>query len=145
MIFRTVFDRLPTLPYTALGEDVEILFTLEVDDNGREHLVESGKRSIKDYINSFRDECDLNSILAKVVRTGDPSPLSVRPGLFIDTTDTPSNLREFISIGRKIDEFCSSQNLTFDDFLKKISSPVSDSATEPASDIPKEEVNSNES
>lgn len=141
MLFRTVYDRLPTLPYSASGEDFEILFTLEVDDKGREHLIESGKRSIKDYINSFRDECDLNSIIAKVVRTGDISPLSVRPGLFIDTTDTPSNLRDFISIGRKIDEFCSSQNMTFDDFLKKISTPVS----APTSDIPKEEVNTDES
>lgn len=143
MLFRTVFDRLPTLPYSALGEDVEVLFSLEVDDKGREHLIESGKRSIKDYINSFRDECDLNSIIAKVVRTGDPSPLSVRPGVFIDTTDTPSNLRDFISIGRKIDEFCSSQNMTFDDFLKKITTPVSVPASSP--DISKEEVNTDES
>lgn len=143
MLFRTVFDRLPTLPYSALGEDVEVLFSLEVDDKGREHLIESGKRSIKDYINSFRDECDLNSIIAKVVRTGDLSPLSVRPGVFIDTTDTPSNLRDFISIGRKIDEFCSSQNMTFDDFLKKITTPVSVPASSP--DIPKEEVNTDES
>lgn len=141
MLFRTVFDRLPTLPYSALGEDVEVLFSLEVDEKGREHLVESGKRSLKDYINSFRDECDLKSIIAKVVRTGDYSPLSVRPGLFIDTTDTPSNLRDFISIGRKIDEYCSSQNISFDDFFKNISTPVS----APASDNPNEEVNSDES
>lgn len=141
MLFRTVYDRLPTLPYSALGEDVEVLFTLEVDDKGRDHLVVSGKRSIKDYINSFRDECDLKSIIAKVVRTGDISPLSVRPGLFIDTTDTPSNLRDFISIGRKIDNYCASENITFDDFLKKISTPVS----VPDSDNPKEEVNVDES
>lgn len=141
MLFRTAFDPLPTLPYSALGEDVEILYTLDVDDKGRERLVESGKRSIKDYINSFRDECDLKSIIAKVVRTGDISPLSVRPGLFIDATDTPKNLRDFISIGRMIDDFCSSNNISFDDFLKKISTPVSASD----SDISKEEVNPVES
>lgn len=134
MLFRTVFDRLPTLPYSVPGEDIEILFTLEVDEKGREHLVESGKRSMKDYINSFRDDCDLKSIISKVVRTGDTSLLNVRPGLFIDTTDTPHNLRDFISIGRKIDDICSSQNITFDELLKKLTTPAAAPAPDPAPD-----------
>uniref|UniRef100_A0AAU8AZB1 Internal scaffolding protein n=1 Tax=Dulem virus 197 TaxID=3145674 RepID=A0AAU8AZB1_9VIRU len=67
-------------------------------------LIKNGTINIQDKIQSYRDECDLYTVLNKVAKTGDVSLLHQRVGTFADIGDLPDNfhsMTEYLAAAEK--------------------------------------------
>lgn len=64
--------------------------------------------NIDAYIQSFKEECDIKSILVKFSETGDYSLINKRVGSFTDLVNIPNNIHDFMSmnenLGKKLKE-----------------------------------------
>lgn len=89
--------------FTNAGSRVHILHKPVIDDNGHMELVESGKENIYDYIQSFKDSCDI-SLIVKRFTNGEIDILSRRQGMFFDATQMPKNLAETLNYVRDAEE-----------------------------------------
>lgn len=69
-----------------------------LDDNGE--LVECGKHSLYDEIQSHRDECTLESLLSRALN-GDSNALNKKQGFYGDITNAPSSI---VDASRHLDE-----------------------------------------
>lgn len=72
-------------------------------------LEKSSERfNIDAYIQSFKAECDIKSILVKFSETGDYSLINKRVGSFTDLVNIPNNIHDFMTmnenLGKKLKE-----------------------------------------
>lgn len=67
-----------------------------IDEKGARRLRVVGRESLHDYIQSFRDQTDINIIL-KRFQLGDVSALNAQQGLFGDFTNAPATLSDFLN------------------------------------------------
>ena len=63
-----------------------------------------GVRNIQEYIDSFKDECDIYKILERVAISGDSSLLNRKVGLFGDFVNLPDNLNDMNQYVKKVFE-----------------------------------------
>lgn len=89
--------------YTNSGSRIHILHKPVIDENGHMELVESGKENIYDFIQSFKDSCDI-SLIVKRFTNGEIDILSRRQGMFFDATEMPKNLAETLNYVRNAEE-----------------------------------------
>lgn len=82
---------------TCPGDRFHKLYSSKVMPNGEIHLKESGKEDIQEYINSFKDTCDMAYILAELQK-GNTAVLNQRNAMYGDFTDVPANLAEALQI-----------------------------------------------
>lgn len=54
----------------------------------------AGKRDLQEEIDSYRDDCDIYKILAKVAASGDTSFLNRKVGTFADLAHLPDNMND---------------------------------------------------
>ena len=83
--------------FSCSGSPVKQLYAPKVGSDGVIDLVEAGEENIKDYIQSFRDSCDLSVILARVAR-GETELLYQRPGSYGDFTKMPKTYAEMLQL-----------------------------------------------
>lgn len=79
------------------GNPIHIIYAPEVQDDGTIKLVESGKENTDEYIDSFREECDISTIIKKY-QNGDISVLKQREGMFGDFTNLPKTYAEMLQL-----------------------------------------------
>lgn len=89
--------------FTNAGSRVHILHKPVIDENGHMELVEAGKENIYDFIQSFKDSCDI-SLIVKRFTNGEIDVLSRRQGMFFDATQMPKNLAETLNYVRNAEE-----------------------------------------
>lgn len=87
----------PNKIFTSSGSRKHVLYSSKVLPTGEISLVESGSEDIQDYINSFRDTCDMAYILAELSR-GNEEVLHRSNAMYGDFTDVPTNLAEALQI-----------------------------------------------
>lgn len=143
----------PNSIHTCHGSIERILYSSKVMPDGKIKLIESGKQNLKEYINSFAGQTDINSIIQRV-KMGDTSML--RNGFYGDFTDAPKSYAEFLQLqidGRKaFDSLPIETKLQFDnDFNKWLMEAGSDSWLDKMSvikesdqDLVKDEVKADE-
>ena len=95
MDFPTMYD--PRDPiYTDPGcADVPI-YSPSVDNDGHIVLEEIGVKNLPEYIDSFRESCDINNLVARF-NAGDVSALSRAQGAFFDATQLPHTYAEMLN------------------------------------------------
>ena len=93
-MFRTQFDPHPRVLSNA-GSRIRKLYSAKVDAEGAIALVESGEENLYDYIQSFKDECDINLIVQRCM-SGDVDVLSKRQGVYADVTEFPQTYAEVL-------------------------------------------------
>lgn len=93
-MFRTQFDPHSRVLSNA-GSRIRKLYSAKVDAEGAIALVESGEENLYDYIQSFKDECDINLIVQRCM-SGDVDVLSKRQGVYADVTDFPQTYAEVL-------------------------------------------------
>lgn len=69
-----------------------------LDENGE--LVETGRHSLYDEIQSHKDECTLETLLSRALN-GDPNALNQRQGFYGDISNAPQSLSE---VSRHLDD-----------------------------------------
>lgn len=84
----------PNKIFSCAGNRFHIEYRPVVNDDGTITLIESGKMDIQEYIQSFKDSCDMNYII-KQLQLGNIDVLNQKKALFGDFTDAPKTMAEF--------------------------------------------------
>lgn len=79
------------------GDPVKIKYSGSYDENGNVVLTEVGKEYIPDYIDSFRESCDINNIIKRYMN-GDVSALEQAQGMYGDFASMPKSLFEMLNM-----------------------------------------------
>ncbi len=78
------------------GNEMEPHYIEKIDENGRTYLEKDGETNTYAEIQSYKDECDVHSILCRYF-AGDASVLS-RQGVYIDATQLPTTYHEMYNL-----------------------------------------------
>lgn len=82
--------------FSCPGDEEALIYSPSVDNEGRISLEVTGKRNIPEFIDSFRESCDINNIVARF-NSGDVSALSRSQGAFFDATQLPHTYAEMLN------------------------------------------------
>lgn len=95
MVFPTQFDaRDRTI--SNVGDRIKKLYEARVDNNGSIDLVEAGRENLYDYIQSFKESCDINTIVKRFA-AGDTDVLARRQATYGDFTQLPGTYAELLN------------------------------------------------
>lgn len=83
--------------YSNSGDKTRTLYSPIVNDDGTISLVASGKEDIQSEIDSYREECDINVLLARYA-AGDLDVFNKSVGSYGDFTNFPSTYAEALQI-----------------------------------------------
>ena len=92
--FRTQYERLRKLSYA--GDEYHPTYELQVDDDGVTELKKVGKINTYEQIQSWKESCDLKTILRRFAN-GDVNALSAKVPMFGDFSGVPTTLAEYHS------------------------------------------------
>lgn len=93
--FPTMYD--PHVPfYTEAGNPDVPIYSPSVDNDGHIVLEEIGVKNLPEYIDSFRESCDINNLVARF-NAGDVTALSRTQGAFFDATQLPKTYAEMLN------------------------------------------------
>lgn len=95
MKFRTAYDGQRVLGINEPGNRIEPQYTERYDKKGHPYLEHTGDVNTYEQIQSYKDDCDINSILQRYA-AGDES--IVHPGYYIDTTNLPKSYHEYFNL-----------------------------------------------
>lgn len=87
----------PKRYYTNTGEKVHVIYQGKYNDDGVLELVEVGKESIVDMIQSHAESVDINVILERY-REGDMQALQRRQAMFGDFTMVPKTYADILNL-----------------------------------------------
>lgn len=95
MEFRTMYD--PHDRVFALAGNPEVpIYSPSVDNDGHIVLEPVGVKNLPDYIDSFRESCDINVLISRF-NAGDVSALSRTQGAYFDATQLPHTYAEMLN------------------------------------------------
>lgn len=97
MKFDTKFCERPRKMCSHVGEPVKKQFVGRYDYNGNVELVEEGLRNVYDEIQSYADECSMDSILRRFA-SGDVSVLSKSQGVYVDASQLPEHFVDMCNL-----------------------------------------------
>ena len=95
MVFQTQFDARDRIISNA-GSRIKQLYDARVDNQGHIDLVESGTEDLYDYIQSFKESCDINTIVKRFA-AGDTDVLARRQATYGDFTELPRTYAELLN------------------------------------------------
>ncbi len=108
---------------SRFAEDI----SLKYDERGNRTFYSKGKIDLYEKIQSFKDECNLELIVARCTVSGDFSPLQRVQGFYADVSNMPKNLAEVYSsvstaqrIFSQLPQDVASKFSNFEDFLSSI-------------------------
>ena len=97
MNFPTMYDRGKSgRTFSAVGFPDKVVYTAKYLDDGTVELEEKGKECLYDYIQSNRDSCDINLLVARFAN-GDVDALSKVQGAYGDFTQFPKTYAELLN------------------------------------------------
>lgn len=99
MEFRTQFDECPDV-YSNPGSMIKEERGPELDKYGNKVIVRKGEINLYQYIQSWRDTCDINILMAKFVN-GDKTALMQKVGAYLDISDIPDNFNDMLNLTTK--------------------------------------------
>lgn len=97
MRFRNMYDTDFKREFTCSGDVDALIYSPSIDNEGRITLEVTGKRNIPEFIDSFRESCDINNIVERF-NSGDVSVLSRSQGAFFDATELPHSYAEMLNV-----------------------------------------------
>lgn len=95
MDFRTMYDPHEII-FAAPGSPDVPLFSPSVDNDGHIILELIGVKNLPEYIDSFRESCDINVLVSRF-NAGDVTALSRTQGAFFDATQLPHTYAEMLN------------------------------------------------
>lgn len=97
MMFDTKYTKRERRMVSHVGEPVKTEFVGRYDYNGNIELVENGVRNLYDEIQSYADECSMDSILRRFA-AGDVSVLSKSQGVYVDASQLPEHFVDMCNL-----------------------------------------------
>lgn len=99
MKFRTKFSERKRV-FSQVGDRCKVLYSLALDENGREVLKKSGMTDLKNEIQSHHDSVCLDMILMRYMQ-GDESALNKVEGFYADVSNMPVKLNDVLNLARE--------------------------------------------
>lgn len=98
MMFRTAVQAIEDHPRVNInpGNPDKVLYSPTFDSAGHMELKEVGKESLYDFIQSHKESCDINVILARF-SAGDTTALAKRQMFYADLTDFPTTYADVVN------------------------------------------------
>lgn len=93
--FPTMYDPHDRVIAPAGNPDV-VIYSPSVDNDGHIVLDAVGVKNLPDYIDSFRESCDINVLISRF-NAGDVSALSRTQGAYFDATQLPHTYAEMLN------------------------------------------------
>lgn len=81
---------------SVTGSRYKTEYSAKFDENGVLVLEEVGKTDLYEYIQSFAESCDINTIMARY-NAGDTDVLQRVQGFYFDVADMPDNMPEILN------------------------------------------------
>lgn len=96
--YRTVAEAVDSHPrvFSRPGDRDKVLYSPVFDERGHMELKEVGRENLYDFIQSHKESCDINVILARFA-AGDTSVLAKRQAFYADITEFPTTYSEVIN------------------------------------------------
>lgn len=85
---------------TCSGTGIKQKFVAEMNEKGSYQLVEAGTEDIYSYIQSWKDSCDIDRIVARF-EAGEVDVLSKMQGFSADISNLPDNMHEIFNLVNK--------------------------------------------
>lgn len=95
MEWRTQYDRGFSEYYSCSGNSVRPVYSSKIDDRGVLELQVVGEEDTYPLIQSYKDSCSINYLLAKYAN-GDVNALSKVQGVYGDFTELPKSFAEVL-------------------------------------------------
>lgn len=95
-IFKPYEKEKPESRPNNAGNTLEAQYRERYDENGQPYLEKVGEVNTYEKIQSYREECDVMSILSRYA-AGDTAALAT-PGYYIDTTKLPKTYTEYLNM-----------------------------------------------
>lgn len=95
-MFRTKYEEHKRV-YSDPGSPVVPVYKSEYDENHNLVVKENGVKNLYAEINSHAESCDIHVVLNRFVN-GDKEALMQRAGAFIDISQMPDNLNDFVKL-----------------------------------------------
>lgn len=92
-MFRTLYTEQKRF-FSSAGDRFVPQFDSKINANGVLTLEETGKYDLYDEIQSYKDSCDVKTILARF-HSGETDVLEKYTGAYLDTTEFPKTYAEF--------------------------------------------------
>lgn len=96
-MFDTKYIKRKRKMVSHVGEPIKKEFVGRYDYNGNVELVENGIRNVYDEIQSYADECSMDSILRRFA-AGDVSVLSKSQGVYVDASQLPEHFVDMCNL-----------------------------------------------
>lgn len=91
--FRTILDP-PKITSTPAGSKIEEVLAMKINEKGEEEFYIDHKTNVYEKIQAFKEECEIENILARCIETGDYSALERAQGSYMDISEMPNNIFE---------------------------------------------------
>lgn len=83
--------------YTNAGSPVKIKKIAKIEKDGMINLIDGEKTDFQAYIDSFRDQTDIETIITRF-QNGDVAALSKAQGFYADVSDMPKSYSEVLNM-----------------------------------------------
>lgn len=97
MNFLTQFDKRDKVIVSEPGSGIKMEMAPVLDKYGNKVIEPQGPVDLYSEIQSWRDECDINILMAKFTN-GDRTALMQRVGAFVDLTQIPDNFNDMLNL-----------------------------------------------
>lgn len=98
MIINKVLSPYDDVPFSVTPTGNGVISEYALNEDGE--LVEAGKHSFYDEIQSHKDECTLETLLSRALN-GDPNALNQRQGFYGDISKAPNSI---VDVSRHLDD-----------------------------------------
>lgn len=97
MKFLTQYDKREEVIYSEPGSGIKMEMAPVLDKYGNKVIEPQGPIDLYAQIQSWRDECDINILMAKFTN-GDRTALMQRVGAFLDLSQIPDNFNDMLNL-----------------------------------------------
>ena len=122
----TAYDKRPCKSAPSGNRFAEDI-SLKYDERGNRIFYSKGTIDLYEKIQSFKDDCDLELIIARCTASGDFSALQRVQGFYADVSNMPKNLAEVYSsvnaaqnLFSRLPQSIASKFANFEDFLSSL-------------------------
>lgn len=106
-MFKSKYDGVRRRYFSNAGSPYRKEYGPQLDKYGNKVIVEKGKIDFQAYINSWRDDCDLNILMARFT-AGDKESLIQRVGMFADVSKLPTNFNDMMNLTMQAEDIFNS-------------------------------------
>lgn len=108
MTFISSYDKKERFPMPDTNKGIEDVYEKQVNKDGAVHFVKTGQRNLYEEIQSYKDDCDINFIIARCVKDGSVSLLADNGRSSVDVSMLPDNFLDLYNLSERLkNEFMS--------------------------------------